>query len=456
MLPDLLECSALELATLIRRREVSCHELTTMLLDRISDLNPQYNAFVTLLNGRALKAATAADAAATRGGDLPLLHGVPTGIKDLVPTRGIRTTLGSRAYRYLISPIDAPTAKRMKRGGLVVLGKLATSEFGAMPITEPDIHPPTRNPWNSDHTAGGSSGGSGAAVAAGMLPLAQGSDGGGSIRIPAAFCHLFGFKPSVMLLGNLHGATNKLGLSTMGPLAHTVEDAAAFLDVLSARPNGDDATSSLLSRCRRSPPPRRIGICTEPPFGETAPEIGEAVVRAGRALEQLGHHVEPVSMVRVDLEQFLPLWQLQLAAVPVWSDKSLQPVTRWLREEGRKLHLADVRQQQRQLSELITGMFDDIDLLLTPTVPILPPRIGLVEGMDPRRAFEAIADIGAFTAGFNVTGQPAASLPAGVSEGQLPYAVQLVGRVDHDAEVLQVAKQLEAAMPWRNRRAGPR
>ncbi len=453
---DPLALSALEQATAVRQRALGAEELTRFYLDRIARFNPELQAFVSVQARGALRRARQLDRQLrqrSQGKPIRVFHGVPLGIKDLVPVLGTPTRLGSRAFRYFISPFDAPAAKRMKRAGFVVLGKLATSEFGALPITEPDIHPPSRNPWNTKHTPGGSSGGSGAAVAAGLIPIAHGSDGGGSVRIPSAFCHLFGLKPSRMLLGNLHGPVNELGLSVMGPLAQTVEDAAAMLDVLAGNPDAFVAESSLLARCRRAPRAMRILKCVDPPFGQVAAPIAAAVEATARMLESLGHHVEPAPTVKGELHEFLPLWQMQLASVPSISEKLLQPVTQWLRAAGRRLDLDQVKRQQQVLSRRVSDFFGDADMVLTPSVPVLPPQVGAYRHLGPEALFEAISEIGAFTALFNVTGQPAASIPAGVtSEESLPFGVQLVGRIDADGELLAVCRQLEQAMPFRQRK----
>jgi amidase len=446
--------SGLELAEQLHLRRTSSEELTRYFLDRIERHNPSLQAFVHIQGSAALRRARRLDKQ-RKGRDartLPCFWGVPTAIKDLVPVRGTPTRLGSRAYRYFISPIDAPIAKRIKAGGFVSLGKLATSEFGAMPVTETDIHPPTRNPFNTEHTPGGSSGGSGSAVAAGLLPLAHGSDGGGSVRIPSALCHLFGFKPSVMLLGNLHGPVNRLGLSTMGPLCHTVEDAAAMLDVMSGRNDDPYASSTLLAHCRQKPRRRKIALCMDPPFGEVDPLIRQGVERAAKVLEELGHEIVERPRLELPLAEFLPLWKFALAAVPTFDDKSLQPITRWLRAEGRKLKLGDMHALQRELSEFIYTLLGDADNILAPTVPVLAPKIGAFDHDPPPKAFDKAAVLGAMTAGFNVTGQPAASIPAGICEKtRLPYAIQLAGRVGHDGDLFALCREMEEAMPWRER-----
>ena len=196
---ELLKLSALEQARAIRVGELKSLYLTELYLSRIEKYNHHLNAFVSVEKKTACKAAKYADRLRSQVNvdQLPIFHGVPIGIKDLVPTKWSKTKLGSRAYRHFISPFDAPVARKLQAGGFISLGKLATSEFGVLPVTEPDIHPPTRNPWDTTRTSGGSSGGSSSAVAASLLPIAHGSDGGGSVRIPAALTHLYGFKPSL-------------------------------------------------------------------------------------------------------------------------------------------------------------------------------------------------------------------------------------------------------------------
>jgi amidase len=450
---DYSELTALEQARALRGRELSSEELTRFYLNRIERDDPELCAFVTVLAEGALRAARSKDRKRSSSSELPVFHGVPLGLKDLVLMRGTPTRLGSRAFRYLVAPIDAPVAKLLRRGGFVIVGKLATSEFGAMPVTEPDIHPPTRNPWNKEHTPGGSSGGSGAAVAAELVPIAHGSDGGGSVRIPAAFCHLFGFKPSSALLGNLHGRVNSLGLATMGPLAHTVEDAAAMLDVMRGRPlcHLEPAQDSCLAAVKRAPRGLRVHLCTEAMFGEVEPEIRRAVEATARTLEELGHRVESVPMAKGNIEDFLPLWQRMLANVPSISEGMLQPVTQWLRQAGRNLDPTEMQRLKRGLVERVLDFFGDADVLLTPTVPVFPPKVGAYRGMGGEEAFRAISALGCFTAPFNISGQPAASLPAGISALRLPFGVQIVGRQGRDDVVLALAAQLEEALPWRAR-----
>jgi amidase len=456
---ELIQASALEQAELVRTRRVSSEELTRGYLERIAAKNPHLQAFVTVFEQGALAAARRRDRAIRRGdaGSLPPFHGVPIGIKDLNGVRGTFGRLGSRAFKYLLWPIDDPSVAQLRRGGFVFVGKLATSELGAMPVTEPDIHPPTRNPWDLGVTPGGSSGGSAAAVAAGLLPIAHGSDGAGSIRIPSSLCHLFGLKPSRGRVPNPF-ERGPDALTTCGPIARTVADAAAMLDVQAGVTCGNPSRAPLpplpfLDLARRPPGGLRIRFTTRSPLCETTKEIDQAVRTVASQLSALGHSVEEGGAPDGELSEFLPLWQRLIATAPVLRRSLLQPVTRWLLEPGKLLRAADVQALQKRLERRVLDWFGDADLWLTPTVPVPPPRVGAWAGLPPEEAFRRAAELGAFTAIFNVSGQPAASVPAALSQAGYPIGVQLAGRPLADGVVLAVARQLEEAAPWRHLRA---
>jgi amidase len=433
--------TALALADRLRRGEVSSEELVRDHLDRIERRNGELNAFVEVTRRRALAAARRIDRARRRGDELPRFAGVPIGIKDVNFVRGTFTRAGSRAFRWLWSPVDDRVVARIRRGGFVILGKLATSELGATPVTEPDLHPPTRNPWQLETTPGGSSGGSAAAVAAGLLPIAHGSDGAGSIRIPSALCGLVGFKPSRGVVIEHVGPPDPRGLAINGPIARSVDDAAAMLEVIAGAP--------FLDQARRPPPSLRVRVASRTPLGATAPEIAAAVERVGKQLADLGHDVAEAPVLTGTLDEFLPLWRIAIAAAPVLAPSRLQPVTRWLYDAGKALDRREVHAAQDRLAARILDWFGDADVVLTPTVAVRPPAIGAWRDLAPRAAFERFADLGAFTAPFNVTGQPAATLPVGVAPWGIPIGVQLAGRPGADALVLALARQLEAAIGWR-------
>ncbi len=456
---DLLALDALEQARLLREGLVTSTDLTRAYLDRIARLDGGLTAFVEVDVEGALRAARRKDLKWTPRGrqDLPPFHGLPTAIKDLHLFRGLGARFGSRAFRNFKAFIDDGLSKRIRAAGFVVLGKTTTSELGTMPVVEPDIHPPTRNPWNRDHTAGGSSGGAGAAVAAGMIPIAPSSDGAGSTRIPASFNHLFGIKPSRGRVPNQFGHADEHLIYTSGPIAHTVADAAALLDVLAGLTVGTPHWAP--------PPPRpfqrmieerprglRIRVVTKTPLTPTAPAIEAAVLRVARELEALGHHVEEGQYpTDANPEEFYPVWQHSAAAAPIPDWSEVQPLTRWLAERGRGITLAQVQQGVAALEARILAWFGDVDLVLTPTVAVPPPRVHAFRDLPPEQILAGILPIGAFTAPFNASGQPAASFPMGLDPEGLPMGAQLVGGKHADALVLQVAAQLEEALPFRGR-----
>lgn len=463
---------ATEQARLLRRRELSALELTEAALARIARDNPRLCAFVEVTEARARRAARAKDqeiAHAARRGEqeaLPPFHGVPTAVKDLNFLRGVRTRFGSRSFlqgwQRLWAPVDDRTVSQLRRGGFVFLGKLATSEFGALPVTEPDIHPPTRNPWLPEYSAGGSSGGSGCAVAAGMLAVAQGSDGAGSIRIPAAFCGVYGIKPSRGRVPNAYGLPDRTILYTCGPFARCVDDAAAMLDVMAGlsvgRPHWLPRPPTRFAEAARQPPRRlKVKVTTAAPHlaaDAVDPAWAAATLAAARVLADAGHEVEEAPMTAGTLDEFIPLYQWQLAAVPGARMELLQPATRWLVEHGRKVPAGQARRIFQDLSHRVHAWTGDADVILTPTVVGPPPRVGAWAQLDGEAAFRAAAVYGAFTAVFNLSGQPGASVPVGFSEGGFPIGVQVVGRETRDDWVLAVSRQLEEAFP-RERRVAP-
>jgi amidase len=327
-----------------------------------------------------------------------------------------------------------------------------------MPVTETDLQPPTRNPWSPRHTAGGSSGGSGAAVAAGMLPIAQGSDGAGSIRIPSAFCNLYGIKPSRGRVPNAFGKDDRDILYTCGPIARSVADAAAMLDVMAGLDGGTPHWAPAPRKRYRDlleerPQRLRIRFTTRAPFGSTHPEIAAAVEHTARGLSELGHHVEEGKLPEASLEEFLPLWQHLVGEFPAARWSRTQPITQWLAEPGRKLRAADMLTLHRRLSARYEAELGDAEVWLTPTVGRPAPEVGSFAGRPPAEAFADAAELGAFTAGANLTGRPAASVPLGLTSAGLPMGLQILGRMFAEDDVLALSRQLEEATPWRHRHA---
>jgi len=454
----ILKTSAVEQARLIRNGDISSEELTRLYLGRIWQHDAALSSFVTVFDRSALREARQKDAERRRSASgLPPFHGVPIGIKDLNLVRFSTAHFGSRALK-MWSPIDDASTGQLRRGGFVILGKLAASELGTLPVTEPDIHPPTRNPWSLGHTPGGSSGGSAAAVAGGLLPIAHGSDGAGSIRIPASFCHLYGIKPSRGRLQHQLWRYHPTILYTCGPLARSVDDAAAMLDVMAGVTVGKPFKLPLPERpfqslAREAPKPLRIRMMLQGPIVETHPEIVDAVRRVARALEACGHHIEEVATPAGTVEEFLPMFQKMVCELPGVRWEDTQPTTRWLAEAGKSLTREFVLERHQEMARRIDVGFTGADAWLSPTVPVLPPAIGAWKSLGPAETFAAAAPLGAFTAVFNLLGYPAASVPAGVSSDGRPIGVQIACRSGLEARVLALSRQVEEALPWEGRTA---
>lgn len=443
---DLLRRSALELAAMVRRRELSSQDLVDASLAAIAALNPRLQAFVTVTEAAARRAAQRLDRLAQKAdpSSLPPFFGLPMGIKDVNLCRGVRAQLGSRAFSWLWSPVDDVTVSDLRRAGFVMLGKTATSELAILPVVEPDIHPPTRNPLSPAHTAGGSSGGAAAAVAAGILPVAQASDGAGSIRIPASFCGLYGLKPTRELLPNPYRRVDVFGMSTCGSVTRTLADTAALLDVLSRK--DPHAAGSFLQTLRDPVPRLRIRFTTQAPVGATEPEIAAVVHKVAALLSDLGHDVQEGPPLDGSLEEFLPIYQRLAANAPVPRESQLQPVTRWLRQAGRALRSAEVQELRQALGARVDAWFAGCDVMLTPTVPIRPPAVAAFSSLPPEQAFAGAAVLGAFTAMYNLSGQPAISVPA-ATLGDLPVGVQLAAGHGKDALLMRLARTLEEKLP---------
>jgi amidase len=440
--------SALELAEALRRRELSAQELMAWTLSTIRQENPHLQAFVEMDQDRARLAAAEADRRLRSPGELPVFLGLPTGLKDHELLAGFHTRLGSRALKLPRGPFDGRTAWAVKAAGLIPVGKLATSELLILPFVHTELGPPTRNPRDSTRYAGGSSGGSAAAVASAMLPIAPGSDGAGSIRIPAAFCGLVGVKPGRGALFAHQSAADPDGLAVPGPIATCVRDAAALLDVLSGQWRRCPSPDSFLAAADRPPRGWRIRVCCSSPLTPVDPEIVDRVLRTARALEGLGCRVEPGRPIDGGLDDFLPIMARVIANIPLlpFTRHLLQPTTRWLRGLGRKLSRAEAHSRFSRLQERLLSWFGDCEAWLLPTVPAFPPRVGQFAGLEGAGLFQAIAHFGAFTAAFNVTGQPAITVPAGHSAAGLPIGVQLVARTGRDRPLLGLAAAVEQAL----------
>ncbi len=455
---------ALELARMLRAREISSEDIVLACLERIDTLNPRLGALVDVMRDRALAEARAADRRLSgRARDVPPFLGVPIAVKDLNLARGSFTRFGSRAFEKFFSPVDDEIVAQLRTGGFVILAKSATSELGVLPVVETAIHPPARNPWDPEVTPGGSSGGAGAALAAGMVPIAQGSDAAGSIRIPASFCGLFGIKPSQGRVPNPYGLDDTKLIWTSGPLARTVDDAAAMLDVMTGALSANRTDRGRYRAGWAPLPPRpfaelaremprrlRVRVALGSSIIGTDPEVAAAVERVARVLEKQGHVIQEARMDLPEgaIDDFLPVWQSATVQAPVYDWGVTQPVTQWMAEKGRRIDMQTVERLMEKLRRVALELFGDADVWITPTVAVPPPRIGAWRGLRPEEVFEQATHLGALTAPFNVSWQPAASFPAGLSRRGHPIGVQIAGRPLADGLVLAVARVLEEHMPW--------
>ncbi len=472
---ELHELTAIEQSALVRDRTISPVELVDHYLDRIDRHDGALGAFVTVTADTARAAAKEAEARVMRSDveELPLLHGVPTAFKDLTATAGVPTKFGSLALADNIPPFDADVVKLLNEAGVLGLGKTTTSELGISLSCETEIGPPTHNPWRTGLMAGGSSGGAAAAVAAGLVPFAQGSDGAGSIRIPAALCGVVGYKPSRGLVshGPLH--SGMFGMPTNGPIARTVADAAVLLDAMAVPMPGEPyffppppPEGSYLAALRRAPRradgrPPRVGRHAEPLLAETVvdPEALQLWEQTGKLLESLGYEV--VDLPAPFDTSIGPLFQQVfsvLSAMPMSpkGEQRLQPLTRYVRAEAAKVSAVGVlgilSQLQNAARAAMRG-FADVDLVLTPTVAQVSLPLGyFTEPGDPAEHLARQRRFSPFCAPYNLTGQPAVSLPLGQSEDGLPIGVMLAAHPGQDALLLAVAAELEQAAPWAERK----
>ncbi|MEQ0558600.1 amidase [Amycolatopsis sp. NEAU-NG30] len=450
-------------------------ELVDHYLDRVERLDGALGSFVTMTADAARAAAKEAETRVVQSDadDLPLLHGVPIAFKDLTATAGVPTKFGSLALADNVPPFDADVVKLLNEAGVLSLGKTATSELGISLSCETELGPPTHSPWRRGLMAGGSSGGAAAAVAAGLVPFAQGSDGAGSLRVPAALCGVIGFKPSRGLVshGPLH--SGMFGMPINGPVARTVADAAVLLDAMAVAmpgepyfcppPPPEGSYLAALRRPLRRPDgrPLRVGRHAEPLLAETVVdrEVLREWDRAGRLLESLGCEVFDVpapfdpSIGSLFQQVFSVLAAMPL---PPSRERLLQPLTRYVRAEAAKVSAVGVLgilSQLQNAARAAMRALADVDLVLTPTVAEVSVPLGhFTEPGDPAEHLARQRRFSPFCAPYNLTGQPAVSLPLGQSESGLPIGVMLAAQQGQDALLLAVGAALEQAAPWADRK----
>lgn len=404
-------------------------------------------------------------------GPRPAGWGVPIAIKDANAVRGHRTRFGSASVKLNgWTPVDDIVVARLRAAGLVLLGKTQTSEGGALPVTETAIAAPTRNPWDPARSGGGSSGGSAVAVATGMVPWALGSDGGGSIRIPSAFCGVVGHKPTQGRVTNPFLRDSTRLFWTCGPIADSVVDARALLEIME-RPRATAWARWIHRSQRRRAAVGELESLTRPLGAAYQPRpilirwttqtiLGAAEHRRARSVEDaidrlvaMGHRCEPGAVLDAcDPKTFLPLWRGAVASTPLRDLDRVQPFTRWLIRDTPRLSGTQLDRLLAEIRRRVDAWFGDADLWLTPTVPSCPPLVGAWSRLPPPEIYAQAAQVAAFTALFNIGGHPACSIPTGFDDDGLPVAIQIVGRRGRDALVLDVAEQLEQAFAFASKR----
>jgi amidase len=456
---DLAFAPALKQSELIRRKEVSPLELVELYLERIQQYNSNLGSYFTVTAEQAIDDARSKTEMLAQTQDLPLFFGVPISIKDLNPVAGVPCSYGNAALLGNVPDYDDGVVAKIKQAGFIILGKTASSELGSFPYTEATGFPPTRNPWNLEYTPGGSSGGAASALAAGLCSIAQGSDGGGSVRGPAACCGLVGIKPSRGRVTHAPVGDRLNGIATNGPIARTVADAAALLDAISGYVLGDsywlpEPEKTFFASSQDKVENLRIAFCTSiPPLGKADANCHQGVIQTVKLLEELGHTVEEKCPDISDLvEPFQIVWQANVAAsaVPV---EILQPLNRWLlsRSNSAGEYLRAVYQMQ-MVARKIVAFFNNIDVLVMPVYLHSPIRVGEWAALSPEEIFNNIVRWIAPCPAANATGQPAMSLPVGFDEKGLPIAVQLIGKPAAENTIISLAAQLEAANPMYEKR----
>jgi len=480
---ELLELDATDLAQVLRAGDASPSDVLDATLDAAAHVGEPVGAFTVLTpdlaRTQALAAGSALVAARRAGtvGTLPPFLGVPCPVKDLTMVAGVAMRAGSAAIEPFLAPHDDGVVTLLRRAGTVMVGKTTTPELGLPCYTEPDVGPTARTPWDLARSAGGSSGGAAAAVAARVVPVAHGSDGGGSLRIPASACGLVGLKPSRGLVSPGPYGVDGAGLATHGVLTRSVRDTAAFLDVLARPQPGDTFTapgagSASYLAATATPPARvRVGLLLEPVISAGAPvhpACADAARAAAALLAEAGHDVvevaPPFGAERWDA--FAALWSVGALQAPVPPDREhlLVPLTRWLREQGRAvtgLEHATALAGVQQLTREVAAAWAGVDVVLSPTLAQPPALVGSQRlDDDPAADFAAQTAFTPWTSVWNLTGRPAVSLPLGEAEvadpgharRTVPVGIMLGGDHGDDALLLALAAQLEQAAPWSGRR----
>ena len=458
--------TAVDLTSAIHDGKVSAVEVVQASLARAQAQQPTLNSFVTLSPEMALDQARAADAARAAGRSLGALHGLPISVKDLIAVKGLPFTSGSRAMAKNVASVSAPSVERLVAAGACVIGKTTTSEFGCKAVGDSPLTGITRNPWNLSKTPGGSSCGAAASVVAGVTPAALGTDGGGSVRIPASLSGLFGIKAQFARVPIFPVAATPT-LAHVGPLAKTVRDAALLLSVISGHDPRDPfavagPVPDYLGACGQSVKGMRIAWSETLGYARPDPEIVEITRRAAAVFAELGCTVVEIDKVLDDdpvdlwISEFYAGVGVRLKKVLAEQRELLDPaVAEVLKDALSQTSEAYYTKVFRryELREKLRAFFDDFDLLLTPATPTAAFDVGL--NMPPHLSDRNIVSWVYYTYPFNLTGQPAASIPAGFTREGLPVGLQLVGRINSEVDIFRAAAAFEAARPWADQYPAP-
>ena len=463
---DLAFAPATELLELIATKKVSPVELTELYFDRIDRLDSQLNSYLLLTRDEAMKAAKAAEEAVVRGDELGALHGLPISIKDSQMTKGVRTTGGSLVFKDRIPERDAAVVERVLGAGAIMLGKTNLPEFGATGTCENLLGDDGRNPWNTDFTPGGSSGGAAAAVAAGLCPLSTGGDGGGSIRIPAAFCSIYGIKATQGRVSSYSGEDGPAApnfYSQQGPLSRTVRDSALLLQVLAGHDRRDpstlrEAVPDFMAAADKDIKGLRIAWSPDYGFANVEPEVLEVTARAAQVFEELGCQVEESDLVMESpYDAYGPIYESGIYwAFREHRENNPDQLTQFTKDYvdwgskvtagdySRALGLTDILKAQ------MADLFEDYDLLLSPVMSLAALRVGEYpeeiagKPVYPHRYFS----FHPFTYPINAIGHAAASIPAGFSSDGMPIGLHIVGKKGGEEDVIAASAAFERARPW--------
>ncbi|MHA1914651.1 MAG: amidase [Promethearchaeota archaeon] len=461
--------SAWEMADKIKAQELTSQEITEILIERIEKINPIINAYCTPTFDLARKMAKNADERIKKGQKIPPLNGIPVSIKDLMPVKGVRTTQGSKIYENYIPDEDSITVKRLRKAGCVILGKTNTPEFGFKGVTDNEIFGVTPNPWNLERTSGGSSGGAAASVACGMGPLAQGSDGGGSIRHPACFCGIFGLKPTFGRVPRSPGPIKSYidtELSVIGPIVRYVSDAALMLDVMKGPFEGDrfslpDENINYADHVNETPEKLKIGYSLDLGFVNALdPDVEKAVKKSVFKFQTYGWDVEEVKFEGIDPSAAFSIhWLIAFGYntqpyLDEWQDKLDPTLVTWVKA-GLDFPASSLPSAMKKRTEFYNSFYEtfkNYDILVTPTTAIPAFELGTEAPREINGIKVGPTGWQPFTFPINFTGHPASTIPCGWSGDGLPIGMQIIGKRFQELLIFQVSRAFEDIAPWQDKK----